>query len=95
MPGFGENISESNALIIKPNPSSNGQVNCIFYSDKSMEAQVNIFDTAGRNVFSKMLYAEKGENNRMIETNLLSAGAYSVTITIDDNIITGNLIILE
>ena len=79
-------------LNIFPNPSTD-EINISFNSDKIMQYQVMIYDELGRVVLKKEKnITYKGENNFEINIQNLNSGNYFLSLLIDKEVITKQII---
>lgn len=68
-----------------PNPTTNAGSNLEISLVKSNELTINVYDIAGKKVYSTTPHQyEAGQNNLYIPTSNLSAGYYNVSITSQD-----------
>jgi len=83
-----------NELNIYPNPVTSGQnLNITFDAKRNTEAQVQIFNIAGKLVFDNSIDIQTGNNNINIPTLQLNSGIHLLEIETAEGIITEKIII--
>jgi hypothetical protein len=79
-------------MMLYPNPAS-GEVTIECIATAPSAGTLHLFDLSGRLVYATTVQAQAGVNRFTIPTGALGAGVYTVTVTLNDAIYTGRLVI--
>ena len=74
-------LSDVSVFFMYPNPTTNGEVQVYFTTQKAIDLTVNVYDALGQRVYTNTLGNVSGNFNTQFSTADLPAGIYNVELT--------------
>ena len=89
-----DNKAQSIEISVYPNPSS-GNFELSFASDYPQMVEINISNVMGQNVLSTAFQANNGMNNIKLDASELKNGLYYYSVSINNHVASGKILIIE
>jgi len=86
--------SGADKVLLFPNPASNN-FTLVFSSDENSNGIINIFDISGREISTKNITIEKGNNSITNATDYLQTGIYMVQLKTENQTVTKKIVIAK
>ena len=84
-------VTDQSGMLIYPNPVSD-RVNLLLAFTEATEADIRLFDVAGREVWGKKASYTEGENVETIPASELAVGSYILTVNTGKEVLKGKVV---